>query len=73
MRLFFQFKRIICHDPRAIKTNMKKIIKTENKNLYFNDKINFPKYKLLQIKTAKLHQRNANTKLQLQNQNDDLY
>ena len=36
-------------------------------------KINFPKYKLLQIKTTKLHQQNANTKQPLQNQNDDLY
>ena len=73
IKLFFQSNRIICHEPNAIKTKIKNITKTENKNLCFNDKINFPKYKLLQIKTTKLHQRNANTKQQLQNQNDDLY
>ena len=73
IRLFFQFKRIICHEPNAIKTVMKKNVKTVNKNLFFKDQINFPKYKLQQIKTTKPHQQNANTKLQLQNQNDDLY
>ena len=72
IRLFFQFKRIICHEPNAIKTEMKKNTKTENKNLFFKDRINFPKYKLQQIKTTTLHQQNANTKRQLQNQNDDL-
>ena len=72
IRLFFQFKRIICHEPNAIKTEMKKNVKTVNKNLFFKDQINFPKYKLQQIKTTIQHQQNANTTLQLQNQNDDL-
>ena len=44
MRLFFQFNRIICHEPKEIKTKIKKITKTENKNLCFKDQINFPKY-----------------------------
>ena len=44
IRLFFQFNRIICHEPKEIKTKMKKITKTENKNLCFKDQINFPKY-----------------------------
>ena len=35
MRLFFQFNRIICQLPNAIKMKIKKIIKTENKNLCF--------------------------------------
>ena len=35
MRLFFQFNLTICQLPKAIKTNIKKIIKTENKNLCF--------------------------------------
>ena len=71
-RLFFQFKRIICHDPSETKTSIKKITKTENKNLCFNEKkINFPKYKLQQIKIATLHQQNASTKQLLQIQNDD--
>ena len=35
IRLFFQFKRTICHEPRLIKTKIKKITKTENKNLCF--------------------------------------
>ena len=35
IRLFFQFNRIICQVPNAIKTSIKKIIKTENKNLCF--------------------------------------
>ena len=35
IRLFFQFKRIICQVPNAIKTSIKNIIKTENKNLCF--------------------------------------
>ena len=37
--------------------------------MFQGSKINFPKYKLQQIKTTKPHQQNANTKLQLQNQN----
>ena len=73
IRLFFQLRRIIYHEPKAIKTEIKKNTKTENKNLFFKDQINFPKYKLQQIKTTKPHQQNANTKLQLQNQSDDLY
>ena len=73
IRLFFQFNRIICHEPNAIKTEMKKNTKTENKNLFFKDQINFPKYKLQQKKITKPHQQNANPKPQLQNQNDDLY
>ena len=73
IKLFFQFRRMICHEPNAIKTEMKKNVKTVNKNLFFKDQINFPKYKLQQIKTTKPHQQNANTKLQLQNQSDDLY
>ena len=35
IRLFFQFRRIICQVPNAIKTNIKNMIKTENKNLCF--------------------------------------
>ena len=73
IRLFFQFRRIICHEPKAIKTEIKKNTKTENKNLFFKDQINFPKCKLQQIKTTKPHQQNANTKPQLQNQSGDLY
>ena len=40
IRLFFQFKRIICHEPNEIKTNIKKITKTENgvNPLCFNQK-----------------------------------
>ena len=37
IKLFFQFKRTICHDPRATKTKIKKIINTENKNLCFKE------------------------------------
>ena len=37
IRLFFQFKRTICHEPRLIKIKIKKITKTENKNLCFKD------------------------------------
>ena len=37
IRLFFQFNLIICQLPNEIKTNIKKIIKTENKNLCFKD------------------------------------
>ena len=44
IRLFFQFNRIICHEPNEINTKIKKITKTENKNLCFKDQINFPKY-----------------------------
>ena len=72
IRLFFQFKRIICQVPKAIKTNIKNIIKTENKNLCFKDQISFPKYRSQQIRIAKLRQQNASTKLLPQNQNDDL-
>ena len=41
--------------------------------MFQGSKINFPKYKLQQIKTTKQHQQNANTKLLPQNQNDDRY
>ena len=37
MRLFFQFNRIICQLPNAIKTSIKKIMNTENKSLCFKD------------------------------------
>ena len=37
IRLFFQFNRIICQLPNAIKTRIKKIVKTENKSLCFKD------------------------------------
>ena len=37
IKLFFQFKRTICHEPSAIKTKIKKIINTENKNLCFKE------------------------------------
>ena len=73
IKLFFQFRRIICHVPSPIKTKIKKIIKTENKNLCFKDQINFPKYILQQTKITKQRQQNASTKQQLQNQSDDLY
>ena len=72
IRLFFQFNRIICHDPKEIKTKIKNITKTENKNLYFKDQTNFPKCILLQIKITIQRQQSANTKQQPQNQNDDL-
>ena len=73
IRLFFQFNLIICHDPRAIKTQIKKITKTENKNLCFKGQINFPKYRLQQIKITIQRPQNANTRQQPQSQSDDLY
>ena len=73
IRLFFQFNLIICHDPRAIKMQIKKITKTENKNLCFKDQINFPKYRLQQIKITTQRLQNANTRQQPQSQSDDLY
>ena len=73
IKLFFQFRRIICHVPNPIKTRIKKIIKTENKNLCFKDQINFPKYILQQTKITKQRQQNASTMQLLQNQNDGLW
>ena len=37
IRLFFQFNLINCHEPNEIKTKIKKITKTENKNLCFKN------------------------------------
>ena len=37
IKLFFQFKRIICHEPKATNTKIKKITNTENKNLCFKN------------------------------------
>ena len=72
MRLFFQFKRIICQVPKAIKTKIKNMIKTENKNLCLKVQISFPKYRSQQIRIAKLRQQSASTMLPPQNQSDDL-
>ena len=72
IKLFFQFKRIICHVPSPTKTRIKKMIKTENKNLCFKDQINFPKYKLQQTKITTQRQQNANTMQLPQIQNDGL-
>ena len=72
IRLFFQFRRINCHDPSAIKMQIKKITKSENKNLFFKNQINFPKYRLQQIKTTIQHPQSANTKQRPQNQSGAL-
>ena len=37
LKEFFQFNLIICQLPNAIKTRIKKIVKTENKSLCFKN------------------------------------
>ena len=70
----YQAKPLIkFNNTSVLETNIKKIVKTENKNLCFKDQINFPKYILQQTKITKQRQQNASTMQLLQNQNDGLW